>query len=206
MSYMKKYIPVSIAFLLAGLLSLALQGCAGMKAPSLLEVANDPATAEQKSLSDKSILQFSGTLVRWWGVRSVNSEVFATTSLIVMDAATTAALATSGVQGVGNGVSRGLIAAVDFIKSAYQRVDPRSRDNAFNSGSTIVLESQGEYLTCITKKRSNVPSDKTVSPCGAKFLAKINSAVSVVGALMVGMLPGKEDLGNVIKPVTAEMD
>ena len=185
------------------LLSLT-SGCASMTAPSLLATANDPGTQAQQPISDKVIYQFSEALRVWWGSRSMQAEGWGTATLIGMDLLTTGALASAG-GGINPNVSRGLIAAVDFVKAAFQRVDPRSRDGAFNSGSTIILESQGEYLACITQKRSAVPSEKTVSPCGAKFLAKINSGVAVVGSLMVGTLPSKGDLDNVTKPVTAPM-
>lgn len=184
------------------LLLAATQSCSSMSAPTLLGVANDPATAEQKPITDKAIFQFSDQLKAWWGSRSTKAEVFGTGTLIAMDALTTAALASSG-GGFGVDLTRGLIAGVDFIKAVYQRIDPKARDGAFNSGSSIVLESQGEYLACITQKRAAVPSDKHVSPCGAKFLSKVNSAIVVVGNLMVGTLAPKGDLENVLKPVTA---
>ncbi len=180
---------------------ISIQGCTSMSAPNLLTVANDPATGEQKSITDKAIFQFSDQLRSWWGSRSMHVEAFGTGTLIAMDAVTSAALATSGA---GVGTVRGLVAAVDFLKALYQRVDPKSRDGAFNSGSQIVLAAQAEYLKCITQKRAAVPSDKTVTPCGAAFLVKINSAVSVVGDLMVGVLPGRNDFDKVTQPVSAQ--
>lgn len=184
------------------LVMLALAGCSALNAPTILVTANDPATADQKPITDKVIFQFSDQIRAWWGTRSMNTEVFGTTTLIALDAVTSAALATSGA---GMGTTRGLVGAIDFIKSLYSRIDPHTRDNAFNSGSVIVLEGQGEYLSCITQKRPGTPSDKTVSPCGAKFLSKVNSAIAVVGNLMVGLMPAKSDLDTVAKPVVANM-
>lgn len=187
--------------LCAALLALLLSsGCASMTAPNLLGTANDPATAEQKSITDKAIFQFSDQLKNWWGSRSMNAEVWGTATLIALDGVTSAALATAGA---GLGTTRGLVAAVDFIKSLYTRINPQARDNAFNTGNGIVLSAQGEYLACITQKRAAVPSDKTVSPCGAKFLIKVNSAVSVVGGLMAGLLPSRDDFDAVTRPVIA---
>ena len=183
-----------------------LAGCSSMQAPTVLAIANDPVTAEQKAITDKVIFQFSDTLRAWWGNRSTKVEAVGTGTLIALDALTTAALAASGGGFGGSDLPLGLIAGVDFIKSLFQRIDPRTRDNAYNSGSAIVLAAQGEYLICITQKRSAVPSATNVSPCGAKFMAKINSAVATVGSLMVGLLPSKEDLDNVTKPVTAVME
>jgi hypothetical protein len=191
---MKSYITILM------LLAIMVSGCSSMTSPSLLNTANDPNTMEQKPISDKVIFQFSDDLKNWWGTRSVKAEIFGTGLLIALDGVTSAALATSGA---GAGTVRGLVGAIDFLKSVYQRINPQARDNAFNTGSGIVLVAQGEYMTCITQKRSAVPSDKTVSPCGAKFLAKINSAVAVVGSLMVGILPSKEDFDTVTKSFTA---
>lgn len=182
------------------LLFLSITGCASMSAPSLLATANDPATGEQKPITDKVIFQFSDQLKSWWGSRSMNAEAWGTATLIALDGVTSAALATSGA---GLGTTRGLVAAVDFIKSLYTRINPQARDNAFNTGTGIVLAGQGEYLACITQKRAAVPSDKTVSPCGAKFLIKVNSAVTVVGGLMAGLLPTKDDFDVVTKSFTA---
>lgn len=183
------------------LLFLSLNGCASVtNGPTLLGTANDPATVEQKPINDKVIYQFSEALRSWWGMRSMKTEVFGTGTLIALDTVTVAALATSGS---GAGTVRGLVAAVEFLKSLYQRIDPHNRDNAFNTGSGIVLAAQGEYMSCITQRRAAVPSTTNVTPCGAKFLAKINSAIIVVGNLMVGLLPAKEDLDNVTRPVTA---
>lgn len=183
-------------------LLILLSSCTSMTAPTLLGTANDPVTAEQKPISDKIIYQFSEALRVWWGTRSMKAEGWGTATLIAMDAMTTGALASAG-GGINLNVSRGLIGAVDFIKSAYQRIDFQTRDNAFNSGSGIVLAAQGEYLSCITQRRAAVPSVTNVSPCGAKFLSKVNSAIIVVGNLMAGLLPAKEDLDNVTKPVSA---
>ena len=178
---------IALAAALALLLSFAGWGCASLNAPTLL----DPGTVPEK-FSDVQIFQFGNRLVKWWGVRSVRTEVFGTGMGIALDALTTGALASSG-GGVSPDIVRGLVGGVAFISSVIRRIDPYTRDNAFNEGSGIVLEAQGVYLKCLTGRGDAQPSNDSVSGCGATHLAKINSAVKAVGSLMAGMMPQKTD-------------
>lgn len=169
-------------------------GCSSMQAPTLYD--NTVSTTPSKPLSDVQILQFGESLIQWWGARSMRTEAFGTGAGIALDAMTTGALAATG-GGVSPDIVRGLVAGVNFISALIKRIDPGARDNAFNEGSGIVLDAQGEYMKCITVRGNATPTDKTVSACGAAFLAKVNSAVKVVGSLMAGLMPQKADLDKV---------
>jgi len=184
---------IALATALALLLSFAGWGCASLNAPTLLDpIAPGGTVPPAERFSDVQIFEFGNRLVKWWGVRSVRTEVFGTGMGIALDALTVGALATSG-GGVSTDIVRGLVAGVAFISAVIRRIDPYTRDNAFNEGSGIVLEAQGIYLKCLTRRGDAQPSADNVSGCGATHLAKINSAVKAVGSLMAGMMPQKTD-------------
>ena len=67
-----------------------------------------------------------------------------------------------------------------------------------------MLTSQGEYLSCISKRGAAVPNEKAVTSCGAKFLIKLNSSIAVTGALMVGTLASRDDLDKVTTPIAPD--
>jgi hypothetical protein len=171
-------------------LALSLAGCAA-QAPTLSSVPRSGDAG--RPLSDSQIFGFGEALVKWWGLRAVKVEVFSTGSGILLDAMSTAALASTG-GGISPDIVRGLVSGVNFITAVFKRVDPGARDNAFNEGSGMVLEAQGEYLRCITRNGNATPSTADVSSCGADLLSRTNSAVRIVGALMAGIRPQKKDL------------
>ena len=181
---MKFWNDIFAAALLVIGLSLELAGCSTtMQAPALVT----------QSLSDKLVIDYGESMLKWWGARSTRVEALSLGAGLSLDALTTAALATSA-GGVSPDIARGLVAGVNFILAMIRRIDPGARDNAFNEGSGIVIDARGKYAICLTHGGSTSPSDTLISKCGAVYLDKIGRATKIVGSLMAGLLPHKSDL------------
>jgi hypothetical protein len=195
------FIAYAVALALAILLSMA--GCASMQTPSIMDQlepkggAVDPLA--KTSLSDLGIMRYAHTVLDKWGVRSMNTEVLATSGAITVAALSTGAVA-AGAAGAGSGIITGLAAGVNFLLQVLGIIKPDARANAFAEGGALILDAEGEYLIAITSKRIyHIPTDR-VTPQGAVLLSKTNAAVKAVSRSMVGLMPRFSDMEK-LQPV-----
>jgi hypothetical protein len=175
-----------------------LGGCASLQPPMLTDMLETKAEQDnpdaRNRLSDLATVKYATETAKRYGVRSLNSEVFATAGPIILAALIGGATVASAAP-IGNGVATGLAAGAAFFGHVIGIISPVARDNAFSRGGSAILAAMGKYAKCITPKYDSIPATKFTN-CGAALLDTTNGIIGATAELMVGNLPNQSDYGT----------
>lgn len=144
--------------------------------------------------SDAGILKYGGEVKKGWGSRGTDTGALSVGGALGLAALSTGTTVAAGA-GAGSGVILALSGLTTWALAALRIVDPTARSNAFNEGTGLILDAEGEYVKSFTQAGLSVVPTTCITPYGAVLFDQINQAIKSVGNLMAGLLPPRSQDG-----------
>lgn len=173
---------------------LALTGCGTVvsrQPPSVL----DPIPAGlivNADVADYNVVWFGEQVYKVFSGRAFRAEAGDLGGAVAEASLTTGAVIASG-SGATPAAIAILVAVGNWLSNVNTLVNPQLRATILSEGGGLILDAQSEYFLQRTAVGIQRTSHTILTPFGAQYLARINSAIRVTNGLLAGMAPRISD-------------